>query len=133
MSNHATRQKLALLAVICSAAILLSAREAPQNVTATAPLTYALLATSSSAPAGFASIAAPANSVTVTTAAVTANSQILVQFDETTGAGCSVGVGALEGNRYYVSTRSPGSSFTIKAAAALPTGDTACLSYFIVN
>jgi hypothetical protein len=132
-SHSRNRKALATLGALCIAAILLSLRAMPQQVTTTAPLTYSTIATASSAPAGFASIVFPAQQVTVSTTAVTANSQIFVQFDETAGSSCTTGVGALEGNRYFVLSRTAGTSFVIKAAAAIPTGDTACLSYFIVN
>lgn len=116
-----------LIFAVCVPASLLCLRAMPQQVT------YSKIATATAAPAGFASIVAPAQSIVVSTSAVTANSQIFVQFDETAGSGCTAGVTGLEANRYFVSARTANTNFTIKAASALPAGDTACLSYSIVN
>jgi hypothetical protein len=73
--------------------------------------------------------------VVVNTSAVTANSQIFVQFDESLGTALGVTcntLGAAEGNRYFISARAAGTSFTIKAANSNGTNP-ACLSYVIVN
>jgi len=133
----ASRRTVVSLVALSLAALLLRLPASPQQVTATAPtttpaLTYSQLATTTSAPAGFTAITAGNQTVVVSTSAVTANSQILVQYDETAGSSCTSAL-LQEGNRYFVNARSPGSSFTIKSTAAIATGNTACLSYFIVN
>ena len=87
------------------------------------------------APAGSVVIAAAGTTVTVNTTAVTANSQILVAFDESLGTKLGVtcnSASASEAAQYFVSARSAGSSFTLKTSVA-PTTNPACLSYLIAN
>jgi hypothetical protein len=80
-------------------------------------------------------IAAGATTVVVNTTAVTAVSQIQVQFDEALGTKPGVmgnNLASGENPTYFVSTRTAGTSFTIKASAP-PTTNPACLSYTITN
>lgn len=126
------RRALLAVGAFCLVAILFSMPAKPQQVATTAPLTYSQILTATSGPAGFAHIVGPAGSLVVSTTSVTANSQILPEYDETAGSSCSA-VTNTENNRYWVSARTAGSSFTIKAATAISTGNTACLSYFIIN
>lgn len=137
ISNYfASRKAVVSLVALSVAALLLCLPASSQQVTTTAPtttpaLTYSQLATTTSAPAGFTAITAGNQTVVVSTSAVTANSQIFVQYDETAGSSCTSAL-LQEGNR-FVNARSPGTSFTIKSTAAIATGNTACPSYFIVN
>jgi hypothetical protein len=88
----------------------------------------------SGAATGSVAIPVGVNTVVVNTTAVTAVSEIRVQFDETVtiaGVACNVGV-ASENATYFVNARVPGTSFTIKTSAA-PAGNPACVSYTIVN
>lgn len=86
-----------------------------------------------SAAAGRVVIAAAATTVTVNTTAVTANSEIRVQFDESiTGLGtCNTAAGS-EAATYFVSAKVAGTSFTIKTSAA-PVTNPACVNFHIVN
>jgi hypothetical protein len=87
-----------------------------------------------SATAGRVAIAPAASTVTVSTTAVTANSEIKVQYDEQlSGVGTCTTATSSEGAAYWVSARSPGVSFTIKTNVA-PTGTAlACLSFVVIN
>jgi hypothetical protein len=80
-------------------------------------------------------IAVGATTVVVDATSVTAVSQIQVEFDETLvsilGVTCN-NTPASENATYFVSGRSPGTSFTIKTNAA-PAANPACLSYIITN
>jgi|HubBroStandDraft_3_1064219.scaffolds.fasta_scaffold95955_2 hypothetical protein len=119
----------------------------PQQVTANQPFTYPLLGTSaacassaspascSADPAGFVVIAVSSSTVVVDTSAVTAKSQIFVVFDASLAGAlgitqCNSTSGAA--NTYFVSARSPGTSFTIGSSNPIM-NHPACLSYFIVN
>lgn len=86
-----------------------------------------------SASAGSFAIAASATSVVVDTTAVTANSQIFVQQDDTLGTKLSVtcNTGILAGPP-AVTARSAATSFTVSVTAGL-TVNPVCFSYFIVN
>jgi hypothetical protein len=89
----------------------------------------------SGAATGSVVIAAGTSSVVVNTTAVTAVSQIQVQFDETLGTKLGVtrnSSQASENPAHFVSARAPGTSFTIKTSSA-PTVNPACLSYSITN
>lgn len=88
-----------------------------------------------SATAGRVSIAPGNFAVTVSTKAVTANSEIKIQYDEQlSGVGTCLMVASTENSNYWVSARSPGASFTIKTNTAVPAGSgVACLSFVIVN
>lgn len=88
--------------------------------------------TCSAAPAGFVSIAAAATTVTVSTTAVTALSQILIQEDATVGTPLSVTCNTTLGRTYMVTTRTAGTSFVITASAA-PVTNPACLAFSIIN
>jgi hypothetical protein len=84
------------------------------------------------AAAGRVVVAAAATTKQVNTTAVTANSEIIVLFDESlTGLG-TCNTGTSEGATYFVSARSGGASFTIKTNTA-PVTNPACLSFIIVN
>jgi hypothetical protein len=89
------------------------------------------------APTGMAAIAASSTTVVVSTTAVTANSEIRIQYDETLGGASQLNVtcntsSASEGAAYWVSARTPGTSLTIKTNIA-PTSHAACLSWTINN
>lgn len=86
-----------------------------------------------SASAGSFAIAASATSVVVDTTAVTANSQIFVQQDDTLGTKLSVtcNTGILAGPP-AVTARSAATSFTVSVTAGL-TVNPVCFSYSIVN
>jgi hypothetical protein len=111
-----------------------------------APLPFAGLivtrCTSSASPAvcgasvtGFVNIAASATTVVVNTTAVTATSSIGIHFDESLGTAlgvtCNTASGS-EGATYFVSARSPGTSFTITTNVA-PTTNPVCLSFTFVD
>ena len=84
---------------------------------------------------GSVTVAAAATTKVVNDSAVTANSQIFVQFDESLGTKLGVTcntAGASEAALYFVSARTAGTSFTIKTNVA-PTTNPACLSFHIVN
>jgi len=84
-----------------------------------------------SSPDGSVAIAAGATTVVVNTTAVTANSQILLQFDASLGTRLGVTCNATYVSS-WISTRTAGTSFTITVAAA-PTTNPECFSYSIVN
>lgn len=89
-----------------------------------------------SAAAGSVAVPAGTNStLQVNTTAVTANSQILVQSDETLGTKLSVTCNSTLASLItepVVSARSGGASFTITISGTTTTNPV-CLSYFIVN
>ena len=88
--------------------------------------------TCGSASAGRVAIANPATTVTVSTTAVTANSEIFIQEDATIGTPLGVTCNSTLGRTYMVTTRTAGTSFVITASAT-PAANSACLSYRIVN
>jgi hypothetical protein len=88
--------------------------------------------TCGSAAAGHVSIAASATTVTVSTTAVTANSEIEITEDSTVGSLLSVTCNTTVARTYAVSTRTAGTSFVITASAA-PVTNPACLGYTIKN
>lgn len=88
--------------------------------------------TCAAAPTGFVSIAAAATTVTISTTAITANSQIFIQEDSSLGTALSVTCNTVTGRTYTITTRTPGTSFIITASAA-PAANPACLSYSIIN
>lgn len=77
-------------------------------------------------------IAAAATTVTVSTTAVTANSQILIQEDSSLGTKLSVTCNTTIVRTYAVTARTAATSFVITTSAA-PVTNPACLSYTIVN
>lgn len=84
---------------------------------------------------GFVTIAAAATTVTVATTAVTALSIIKIGFDESIGGSLAVTcntAAASESATYFVSARTPGTSFTIKTSSA-PAVNPACLTFQVVN
>lgn len=85
------------------------------------------------AAAGSFVIAAAGTSVVVNTTAVTANSQIFVQEDETLGTklGVTCNTGILA-NPPAISARTAGTSFTVSITAGLAVNPV-CFSYHIVN
>jgi hypothetical protein len=83
------------------------------------------------ASAGSVVVAAAATTVTVNTTAVTANSQIFIQFDSSLGTKLGVTCNATV-DLGQVTARVAATSFTITSAAA-PAVNPACYSYFIVN
>ena len=84
-----------------------------------------------SASAGSVVIDAGSTSVVVSTTAVTANSQIFVQYDSSLGTRLGVTCNTTPALP-AVTARTAGTSFTITVPAA-PVTDPACYSYFIVN
>jgi hypothetical protein len=90
----------------------------------------------SGAPAGMAAIAASASTVTVATSSVTANSEIRVQFDATVGGASQLNVTCNTGTStaalYWISTRTPGTSFVISTNVP-PVTNPACLTWSFVN
>lgn len=86
-----------------------------------------------SAPSGSVVIAAGTTTVQVNTTAVTANSQIILQEDNTLGTKlgvtCNTTLGA---NTLVVTTRTAGSSFVITISVT-PATNPACMSYSIIN
>lgn len=107
-----------------------------------APLVQTPNCTSSAAPAvcgaanaGSVVVAAAATTVTVNTTAVTANSQIFIQPDDSLGTKLGVTcntTGTLLDAEAWVSARTGGTSFVITVNAA-PSTNPECFSYFIVN
>jgi|GEM_PF-4105707 len=92
-------------------------------------------ASCSGAASGSVALATGGTTLVVDTTAVTAVSQIQVQFDETLGTRLGVtcnNSAASEAASYSVSTRAPGTSFTIKTSSA-PITNPVCLSYSILN
>jgi hypothetical protein len=84
---------------------------------------------------GFVNIAPSQTTITIATTAVTMNSTISVQFDESLGSSLGVtcnNAAASEGATYFISARMPGKSFSIKTNNA-PTQYPACLSFTIIN
>jgi hypothetical protein len=136
MTNWLSTHKItALVAALALLAIIPVGAAHPQQVTVTPKLAYSPVCTSTSCaadPAGFVSIAVGSASVTVTTSAVTANSQILAQMDTSLASALGVTTCNNATKLYYVSARTPGTSFTISTATALATNP-ACLSYVIIN
>jgi hypothetical protein len=85
----------------------------------------------SAAPAGSFVVDNGTTSTVVSTTAVTANSQILIQFDA--GLGTKLGVTCnTNATNPYVTARTAGTSFTVQAADPAGT-DPACFSYLIIN
>jgi hypothetical protein len=86
-----------------------------------------------SSPSGSFVIAATATSVVVNTTAVTANSQIIVQEDESLGTKlgvtCNTGIIA---NPPAITARSPGTSFSVGITTPL-TVNPVCFSYTVIN
>jgi hypothetical protein len=89
-----------------------------------------------SATAGMAAILTTGATVVVSTSSVTANSEIKIQYDETLGGSSQLNVicntGTSEGATYWVSSRTPGSSFTIKTSVT-PVTHPACVSWTLNN
>ena len=85
-----------------------------------------------SAPAGSVAMATGGSTLVVNTTAVTANSQIIVIEDASLGSRLGITCNTGTGRHYSIDARSPGSSFTIKSSNN-PTGQKACLSYWIIN
>jgi hypothetical protein len=81
---------------------------------------------------GKVSIAAAATTVTVSTTAVTANSEIFIQEDSTWGTALSVTCNTTIARTYAVTTRTAATSFVISSSVA-PIANPACLSFRIIN
>jgi hypothetical protein len=88
--------------------------------------------TCSAASAGSVGIPAAATTVTVSTTAVTANSQIFVQEDSSLGTKLGVTCNTTTGRTYTITARTAATSFVITASAA-PVANPACLSFRILN
>lgn len=136
MSNWLPTRKITVsIAALALLAIIPVVPANPQQVTVSPKLAYPPVCTSTSCsadPAGFVSIAVSSSSVTVSTSAVTANSQILVQMDTSLASALGVTTCNNSTKLYYVSGRTPGTSFTISTNGAVTTNP-ACLSYVIIN
>jgi hypothetical protein len=86
-----------------------------------------------SAPSGSIAIPNGGSTVVVNTSAVTANSQIFVQEDQSLGTRIGVTCNTSLGKTFVVSSRIPGSSFTIKTSNIPGGSNKVCLSYWVVN
>ena len=84
-----------------------------------------------SAAAGFVSILAGATTNTISTSAVTANSQILLQFDPTLGTALGVTCNT-NSQAIYPTTKNAASGFIVTTSTA-PTTNPLCFSYSVVN
>jgi hypothetical protein len=83
------------------------------------------------AAAGAFVVDAASTSTVVSTTAVTANSEVFVQFDS--GLGTRLGITCNSTTALpSVTARTAGTSFTVTVPAA-PTTNPACYSYFVVN
>lgn len=139
------RIRVLLPGVIVLTALMLTVAARPQQAIVSPKLGYTpvCLSTGSPAPcqsdpAGAVVIAGGSQTVVVNTSAVTTNSQIFVQFDESLAPAlgitqCDTNASNAEANRYFVSARTANSSFTIKAATSITGTVPVCLSYLIVN
>jgi hypothetical protein len=85
-----------------------------------------------SAAAGSIGLSPGANSILVSTTAVTAQSQIFVQEDGSLGGVLGITCDTKPGRSYVIKNRTPGVSFEI-AASVPPTAGPACLSYHLLN
>jgi hypothetical protein len=85
-----------------------------------------------SAMAGRFVIAAGATSVTVNTTAVTANSEIFINEDQSLGTALAVTCNTGFSSTPAVSARVAGTSFTVTISASLATNPV-CYSYILVN
>ncbi len=83
------------------------------------------------AAAGSVALSPSATSLLVNTTAVTANSQILLQFDSSLSSRLGVSCDANFGN-LWVSARTAGEGFTV-ARSGVPASNPACFSYEVVN
>jgi hypothetical protein len=133
----------ASITALCLGLTLPNLSATPQQVTVTPKVLYTPICTSiaspavcSNDPAGFVAIPASGTSLTVNTTAVTATSQIFLQFDSSLGTalGSIMCNSAQNGKLYWVSARSTMSpvGFTITTNTAFAS-NYACLSYLIVN
>jgi hypothetical protein len=103
-------------------------------LTATACANSASPAVCAAHSSGFVAIAAGTNpTLVVNTTAVTANSQIFVNDDESLGTALSVTCNTtLPSGAIVVTARTAATSFTIQATGVFTTNPV-CVSYFIVN
>ncbi len=85
-----------------------------------------------SANAGSVAIAAGDSTLTVNTTSVTASSQIFLTEDSSLGSRLGVTCNTTSGRNYSVTSRTAGTSFTIKSSGDIATNK-ACINYFIVN
>ena len=85
-----------------------------------------------SAAAGHFVIAASATSVVVDTTAVTANSEILINEDQTQGTNLSVTCNTGISSQPVISAATPGTSFTVTISTGLATNPV-CYGYSIIN
>lgn len=89
-------------------------------------------ATCSSASSGSVAMATGGSTLVVNTTAISANSQILITEDSSLGSRLGITCNTTTGRVYSVSSRTAGTSFTIKSSAN-PATNKACLSYWIIN
>jgi hypothetical protein len=85
-----------------------------------------------SAPAGSIGLSPGANSIVISTTAVTAQSQIFVQEDSSLAGVLGVTCNNQPGRSYLITNRTPGVSFEIIVSSA-PASNPACLSYHLLN
>jgi hypothetical protein len=130
--------KLILLSAVAVLALLPAVTAIPQSATVSPKLGYTPVCAISTAspncmtdPAGFVAIQSGASMLTVTTSAVTATSQIFVQFDASLGTalGGVTCVSSPSGG-YWVASRTSGSGFTVQRTGTTGLG---CMSFLIVN
>jgi hypothetical protein len=141
MSNwFRNRRVLASIGLLALVSLLPSVTANPQQVTVSPKLNYTVVCTSNASPAvcsadaaGFVALPSTGTTLTVKTTAVTAKSQIFLQFDATLGTALGVTCDNTPSGVYWVNMRSTSGTvgFTVKTAAA-PTNNS-CFSYLIVN
>ncbi|HXA00166.1 MAG TPA: hypothetical protein VN025_20580 [Candidatus Dormibacteraeota bacterium] len=85
-----------------------------------------------SSAAGSVALSPNAQSLVISTTAVTAQSQIFVQEDSSLNGVLGITCNTNPGRSYLVSSRTPGNSFQITVSSP-PEGAPACLSYHIIN
>lgn len=115
-----------------SAAISGNSSVLPTISTATNCASSASPAVCGSAIAGHVNILTGNTIINVQTTALTANSQIIIQEDQTLGTRLGVTCNTTLGRDYVISARTAGVSFSVLSSAA-PAVTPACLSYLIVN
>ena len=128
-----------ILGIAVLAAIALIIGVAPHAITHVHAQQYAECVSIAAAPPcqsasyGIVTIAASAQTVVVNTTAVTATSPILLTYDGSTTLGTALGVTCNTTSQpLFVSARTAGSSFTIKAATGNFSTNPGCMSFHII-
>ncbi len=132
-SGTATLTAPATAGTVTNAVVSSNSIQAPAYVTTSNCSSSASPAVCGSASAGSFVIAASGTAVTVNTTAVTANSQIFIQEDETLGTKLSVtcNTGILA-NPPAITARTAAASFAVGITAGLAVNPV-CFSYYIIN